>query len=249
MAEVVIMPKQGQSVESCIITEIKKKQGDFVKKGEILFSYETDKASFEEESPAEGVVLASFYHEGDEVPVLENMMIIGSPGEDISSLLSEGPKAERNERPGEQMSDEKADERESQGVPLQKPTAADDPAVNNEMLISPRARKLAEKEAMDVSQITGTGPKGRIIEDDLLNLLQTRPRMTPLARKIASEQGTQPQAAGRGLAGTAKAADLAAPVNAIYGTDYEDRKISNIRKLIARSMHASLQNSAQLTHH
>jgi pyruvate dehydrogenase E2 component (dihydrolipoamide acetyltransferase) len=249
MAEVVIMPKQGQSVESCIITEIKKKQGDFVKKGEILFSYETDKASFEEESPAEGVVLASFYHEGDEVPVLENMMIIGSPGEDISSLLSEGPKAERNERPGEQMSDEKADERESQGVPLQKPTAADDPAVNNEMLISPRARKLAEKEAMDVSQITGTGPKGRIIEDDLLNLLQTRPRMTPLARKIASEQGTQPQAAGRGLAGTAKAADLAAPVNAIYGTDYEVRKISNIRKLIAKSMHASLQNSAQLTHH
>jgi pyruvate dehydrogenase E2 component (dihydrolipoamide acetyltransferase) len=181
--------------------------------------------------------------------VLENMMIIGSPGEDISSLLSEGPKAERNERPGEQMSDEKADERESQGVPLQKPTAADDPAVNNEMLISPRARKLAEKEAMDVSQITGTGPKGRIIEDDLLNLLQTRPRMTPLARKIASEQGTQPQAAGRGLAGTAKAADLAAPVNAIYGTDYEVRKISNIRKLIAKSMHASLQNSAQLTHH
>ena len=249
MAEVVIMPKQGQSVESCIITEIKKKQGDSVKKGEILFSYETDKASFEEESPAEGVVLASFYHEGDEVPVLENMMIIGSPGEDISSLLSEGPKAERNERPGEQMSDEKADERESQGVPLQKPTAADDPAVNNEMLISPRARKLAEKEAMDVSQITGTGPKGRIIEDDLLNLLQTRPRMTPLARKIASEQGTQPQAAGRGLAGTAKAADLAAPVNAIYGTDYEVRKISNIRKLIAKSMHASLQNSAQLTHH
>jgi len=249
MAEVVIMPKQGQSVESCIITEIKKKQGDFVKKGEILFSYETDKASFEEESPAEGVILASFYHEGDEVPVLENMMIIGSPGEDISSLLSEGPKAERNERPGEQMSDEKADERESQGVPLQKPTAADDPAVNNEMLISPRARKLAEKEAMDVSQITGTGPKGRIIEDDLLNLLQTRPRMTPLARKIASEQGTQPQAAGRGLAGTAKAADLAAPVNAIYGTDYEVRKISNIRKLIAKSMHASLQNSAQLTHH
>ena len=249
MAEVVIMPKQGQSVESCIITEIKKKQGDFVKKGEILFSYETDKASFEEESPAEGVILASFYNEGDEVPVLENMMIIGSPGEDISSLLSEGPKAERNERPGEQMSDEKADERESQGVPLQKPTAADDPAVNNEMLISPRARKLAEKEAMDVSQITGTGPKGRIIEDDLLNLLQTRPRMTPLARKIASEQGTQPQAAGRGLAGTAKAADLAAPVNAIYGTDYEVRKISNIRKLIAKSMHASLQNSAQLTHH
>ena len=87
MAVVVIMPKQGQSVESCIITELKKKKGDTVQKGEVLFSYETDKASFEEESPVEGVVLESFYGEGDEVSVLENMMIIGQPGEDISSLL------------------------------------------------------------------------------------------------------------------------------------------------------------------
>ena len=45
MAEVVIMPKQGQSVESCIITELKKKTGDSVKKGDVLFTYETDKAS------------------------------------------------------------------------------------------------------------------------------------------------------------------------------------------------------------
>jgi len=250
MAVVVIMPKQGQSVESCIITEIKKKKGDRVKKGEVLFSYETDKASFEEESPAEGVVLASFYNEGDEVPVLENMMVIGDPGEDISSMIAESPKAEHNEEFGEPESDATADEKDSRSVPLQKSTAVEEsPAVNGEMLISPRARKLAEKEALDVSQITGTGPKGRVIEKDVLNLLQNRPRMTPLARKIASEQGTQPQAAGTGLAGTAKAADLAAPVNTIYGTDYEVRKISNIRKLIAKSMHASLQNSAQLTHH
>ena len=51
MAIVIIMPKQGQSVESCIITEIKKKKGDRVKKSDILFTYETDKATFDEESP------------------------------------------------------------------------------------------------------------------------------------------------------------------------------------------------------
>ena len=56
MATVIILPKQGQSVESCIIGEIKKK-GDAVKKGDVLFTYETDKASFEEESPVDGVVL------------------------------------------------------------------------------------------------------------------------------------------------------------------------------------------------
>ena len=87
MARVIIMPKQGQSVESCIITEIKKKEGDIVNKGDILFAYETDKASFEEESPVDGVVLECFYDEGNEVPVLENMMIIGEPGEDYSDLI------------------------------------------------------------------------------------------------------------------------------------------------------------------
>src|ERR1035437_6603105 len=87
MALVVILPKQGQSVESCIITEIKKKKGDTVKKGDILFAYETDKASFEEESPADGVVLECFYKDGDEVPVLLNMMVIGQPGEDYSMLI------------------------------------------------------------------------------------------------------------------------------------------------------------------
>jgi len=62
MATVVIMPKQGQSVESCIITEWNKKKGDKVTKGEILFSYETDKASFEEEAPVDGILLDLFFN-------------------------------------------------------------------------------------------------------------------------------------------------------------------------------------------
>src|SRR5690554_2615755 len=89
MAVVVIMPKQGQSVESCIITELNKSEGDTVKKGEVLFSYETDKASFEEESPTDGTVLALFAGEGDEIPVLDRVMVIGDPGEDISSLVAD----------------------------------------------------------------------------------------------------------------------------------------------------------------
>ena len=89
MAIAIIMPKQGQSVASCIITEIYKKKGDSVKKGDIIFTYETDKASFEEESPVDGVVLECFYGEGDEVPVLDNMMVIGEPGEDYSDLTGE----------------------------------------------------------------------------------------------------------------------------------------------------------------
>lgn len=243
------MPKQGQSVESCIITELRKKTGDSVKKGEVLFAYETDKASFEEESPLDGVVLACLYDEGDEVPVLENMMVIGAPGEDISSLLgdreteSHGGKEEAvsetaHNSNGVSLADEVSNTPRDKQLP-----------VTNELLVSPRARKLAEKEAVDLTRLAGTGPQGRIIENDVLAHLQQRPRMTPLAKKLAAKEGVQPQSVGTGLAGAARSSDLSTPLNEIYGKDYEERKISNIRKLIARSMHASLQNSAQLTHH
>jgi pyruvate dehydrogenase E2 component (dihydrolipoamide acetyltransferase) len=68
MAVPVIMPKQGQSVESCIISKWHRKKGDRVSKGDILFSYETDKASFEEEAPEDGILLDVFFEEGDDVP-------------------------------------------------------------------------------------------------------------------------------------------------------------------------------------
>ena len=71
MAEAVFMPKQGQSVESCIITQWYKKKGDKVETGDLLFAYETDKAAFEEEARTEGILIDIFYGEGEEVPVLE----------------------------------------------------------------------------------------------------------------------------------------------------------------------------------
>lgn len=250
MADVVIMPKQGQSVESCIITELKKRNGDSVKKGDVLFTYETDKASFEEESPADGVVLACFYEEGDEVPVLEKMMLIGQPGEEYASQVSGSHPADQKADPvGQDEAKGTVNAREVNPTGDHSPARAVSTSVSSALFVSPRARKLADKEAVDVSQLTGTGPKGRITENDVRTFLINRPRMTPLAKKLAAEQGTQAHAPGSGLAGTARAADLAVPVNTIYGIDYEDKKISNMRRLIAKSMHASLQNSAQLTHH
>lgn len=244
MATLIILPKQGQSVESCIITEIKKKKGDVVKKGDVLFAYETDKASFEEESPVDGVVLECFYNEGDEVEVLLNMMVIGEEGEDYSGLLGTSAIA-----PSKEEEKESTTEVVKESVPVK----AEIEAINinqDEIFISPRAKSLAIKEAIDISQLTGSGPKGRLIEQDVKAALENRGKLTPLAKKIAAEEGLQAQGAGSGLAGTVKSTDLApAPANALYGADYQDVKLSNMRKIIAKSMHASLQNSAQLTHH
>ena len=80
MASAVIMPKAGITVESCIIGTWEKKVGDAVKVGDVLFSYETDKASFECESTAAGTLLDIFFEEGDEVPCLVNVCAVGNPG-------------------------------------------------------------------------------------------------------------------------------------------------------------------------
>ncbi|MBR4017824.1 MAG: 2-oxo acid dehydrogenase subunit E2 [Oscillospiraceae bacterium] len=74
------MPKAGITVESCIIGEWLKKVGDSVKEGDILFTYETDKASFECESTATGTILEILHEAGDEVPCLDAVCTIGVPG-------------------------------------------------------------------------------------------------------------------------------------------------------------------------
>ena len=254
MAQLLILPKLGQSVESCIISEVRKNKGDSVKKGEILYVYETDKASFEEESPADGVILEMLFKEGDEVPVLSNMMVIGAPGEDYASLLG-SPAKQGEERfedtVGTSVSAEVKPEVEDlkekvSDEPSGKATVARGEA--DKIFISPRAKHLAEKEAVDTWDVSGTGPKGRIVEKDVKAATGGQ-KKTPLAKKMIQAEGLHVTQEGSGLAGTVRSGDLQAPENIIYGVDYEDKKLSNMRKLIAKSMHASLQNSAQLTHH
>ena len=90
MATPVIMPRQGQSVESCILTEWKVNVGDQVAEGDVLAVIETDKASFDLESTASGTVLALFWEADDDVPVLANVAAIGNEGEDVEEFRPAG---------------------------------------------------------------------------------------------------------------------------------------------------------------
>jgi pyruvate dehydrogenase E2 component (dihydrolipoamide acetyltransferase) len=102
MATAVIMPRQGQSVESCILTQWYKEVGDRVSGGDLLFAYETDKAAFEAESPVDGILLARFFEEGDEVPVLENTAVVGEEGESFKEFMpGDSGSAGVRERPAE----------------------------------------------------------------------------------------------------------------------------------------------------
>ena len=228
------MPKQGQSVESCIVTEFKKKVGDTVAVGDVLFSYETDKASFEEEAQVAGTVLACFFKDGDEIPVLTNVMVIGAPGESFAEFA-----------PGD-AAPQAAPAAEAPAAQAAAPAAAPSPAAEPAAApaagpvvpgapVSPRARKTAAEKGVDTAQLAGSGPHGRIIERDVL------------------AGGKAAPAAGTGLDGTVKGSDLKTwkPNHtdiAGEGEDFTVEKMSNMRKLIAKSMYNSLQNSAQLTH-
>ena len=173
-AKAVIMPKAGITVESCIIGEWLKQVGDQVKVGDILFTYETDKASFECESTEEGELLAIFFEEGDEVPCLENVCAVGPHGEPTDCL-----------KPGaEPVAVEEA---------VVAPAAEAAPAEAAPAMqivpgapVSPRAAKLAKAAGVDASLAVGTGPEGRIIERDVQKLIAEG---VPAAAKTAVADG------------------------------------------------------------
>ncbi|MFO7655593.1 MAG: dihydrolipoamide acetyltransferase family protein [Bacteroidales bacterium] len=241
MAIPVIMPRQGQSVETCIITQWFKKKGDVVKKGDVLFAYETDKAAFEEEAAEEGTILEIFFSDGDEVPVLTNVAVIGKPGENTNEFLPSGKNTNIEKEPSTATGTNKPDE-----------VAPEIPVSNTvkhtgRIIISPRARNLAEKLGVPFAQVAGTGPGGRIIERDIESYAKSHGTFTRLASGIASSEGLSAPVSGSGVGGRVMASDL------LHETTRPDsfgiKKLSNIRRIIAQNMHASLQNSAQLTHH
>ena len=176
------MPKQGQSVESCIVTEFKKKVGDKVAVGDVLFSYETDKASFDEDAKVEGTVLACFFNDNDEIPCLTNVMVIGEPGESFSEYAPSGAGASAASgaeptSPATEPANAVAEPVARQGSPAIEVTAAATPGASASPAtgtvaanapVSPRARKLAAEKGVDTAQVAGTGPHGRIIERDVI---------------------------------------------------------------------------------
>ena len=247
MATTVIMPKQGQSVESCIITEIRKNVGDKVSVGDVLFAYETDKASFEEEAKVAGTVLAWFYKEGDEVPCLTDVMVIGEEGEEIAS-----PKPSPEGKGEEPNPDLPLKSREPEGAAIPKSFPSGEDFV--EAHASPRARRTAKEKGIDWYPLEGSGPDGRIIERDVIEAAHTHGALTGKARAVMADAGLVAPFHGTGLAGNIRAEDLR--YDAITTSDdndgtvlYDDVPMSNMRKLIARAMYNALQNSAQLTHH
>tara|TARA_B100002019_G_scaffold96938_1_gene83439 strand:+ start:2991 stop:4343 length:1353 start_codon:yes stop_codon:yes gene_type:complete len=248
MATPVIMPRQGQSVESCILTEWKVKQGDSVSEGDVLAVIETDKASFDLESTASGKVLELFWEADDDVPVLANVLVIGEDGENVEEFRPAGGGASVPDVSS--SPDATVTEAPSSVVESSIPTTASAPISSNEVPlggisagVSPRARKLAFRHGLDPETLEGSGPNGRVIERDVEAVISGRPRLSASAVSKARD-GMEPPIRGKGLAGMALASDMREP-GAIEGAKVE--QVKGIRKLVAERMIQSLQTSAQLT--
>lgn len=250
MATPVIMPRQGQSVESCIIAKWHKKKGEQVQAGELLFSYETDKASFDEEAKVSGTLLEVFFEEGDDVPCLKNVCVIGQPGESAEEFR---PEESTGNVPEEEASGPQPD---STAAAPDKEAVLSPTAVSggDAVRISPRAKNLALREGVDYRYAEASGPYGRIIERDIAALREAGHVMTPAAREesMSSREGSLPR--GTGIGGRITTGDLETgavePEKAEPGPPqplYEEVKLTNIRKVIARAMHHSITSTCQLT--
>ena len=159
MATEVRMPQLGLTMEWGTVEKWLKSEGDSIKKGEVLLEIKTDKLTNEIESEVEGVILKIFAKEGEDVPVKGLLCVIGDVGEIFDeSSISKSDKAEDN------------NEIETKEIKNEVRIQAERMCKNNgKIKISPLARKTAEKMSIDYTNMTGTGPGGRIIQRDILN--------------------------------------------------------------------------------
>src|SRR3989442_6994139 len=163
MASEVRLPRLGQGMESGTIVKWLKAEGARVEKGEPLYELDTDKVTQEVEAEASGVLLKIAVQEG-EVEVGRTIAYIGEAGEAVVEVSAPAPKeeAKQEEKPAEEPRPE----------PTKKEAAA--ASTDGRVKASPLARRIAPERGIDLAALTGTGPDGRIVAEDV-----ERPPATP----------------------------------------------------------------------
>jgi pyruvate dehydrogenase E2 component (dihydrolipoamide acetyltransferase) len=228
MATKVLMEALSPTMEEGRLVEWKKKEGDPVAVGEVLAEVETDKAVMDLQARAAGVLLKQVVAPGTTVTVTGLVGIIGNAGEDVSALVSGGGAAAPAKPAAAAKAPAAAPAKAAPGAPAvpaakaaappappaPAPAAAPAPVANGgRVKASPLARKVAADRGVDLAQVQGSGPEGRIIVRDLENAPAT--------------------AAGR-------AAEPPSRRTATAGEAYSDVPLTQIRKTIAKRLSQSL---------
>ncbi len=207
MAVEVVMPKFGLTMTEGTIQQWFKSEGDTIKAGEALFEVETEKVLYEVEAPADGTVAKLLYAVEAVVGVGLPVAVIAEAGEEVAEVAA-------------RYADAAAAPVAAPPEPAPVAASAAPPAAEEKrgrVPVTPAARKLAKEHSIDLSGVTGTGPRGRITREDVQKIIDSGGQAAPPPAPAA------PSAAA------------------------EDIPLRGMRKVIAERMHQSLQGSAQLT--
>ena len=195
------MPKLGVDMQEGEIIEWKKQEGDVVNEGDILLEIMSDKTNMELEAEDSGVLLKITRQAGETVPVTEVIGYIGAEGEVVADNVASAPAAE----PAPKV--EEVATVEAPVVATQAPVVHE----GGKVRATPKARKVARELGIDLTQVPGTGAKGRVHADDVENFKGAQPKVTPLARKIAADLGIDlASVSGTGFGGKITKEDILA---------------------------------------
>jgi pyruvate dehydrogenase E2 component (dihydrolipoamide acetyltransferase) len=189
MADVVDMPKLGFDMAEGTLVRWVIAEGEEVAKGAVLAEIETDKATVEVESNFSGTVLRHLVKEGTPVPVGDPIAVIGEAGEKVDvEALTGGEKAAEKEAPDARAVEEEAKEA-AEGEPV--PVEEGGVQLPGGVRASPLARKMAEDRGIDLRNVQGTGPKGRIIKKDI-ETYQAAPQPAAAPERVAPQPEKKP---------------------------------------------------------
>ncbi len=250
MAKEFFIPKLGQTVEEVTLVRWLVEDGAEVSQGQEVLEVETDKAIFPVESNGKGILHRGPFEEGDVLPVLKVVAIIGGPGDKFVA-------GEETDKPA--VSDSQP---EAAVAPSPAPTAPSTETVSGRVFASPRARKLAAAEGVDLARVSPSGGNGtRVVERDVATYLMSAPKSTPLAQKMAADAGVDLNTlTGSGPAGKIMKADVARAIapaaisspltstaNLPIAEVIERVPLKGVRAIIAERMAASVHTSARVT--
>jgi pyruvate dehydrogenase E2 component (dihydrolipoamide acetyltransferase) len=230
MAHPILMPKPGQMTEECVLVAWHKREGDQVRKGDLLFEIESDKSNMDVEAFEEGVLLRQYVAEGESVPVNAICAYVGEPGEVVPARAPASAAASTQEGPAAVVpfpgvaTAAAVPVAASAVVPLESP---------ERLRISPRASRLAASAGIDPRSVTGSGPDGRIVERDVRLAVEAATAAAKQAAPVTLPAPVLAVAPGRASA----AGRVAAPPSpASDAEDAEPRPLSRMRRVIAERL-------------
>ncbi|TWT01111.1 dihydrolipoamide acetyltransferase family protein [Planomicrobium sp. CPCC 101079] len=255
MAKEIFMPKLSSTMQVGTLLQWFKNEGDTVEVGDALFEIMTDKINIEVEAYEEGILLKKYYEEDDEVPINHVVGYIGKADEKVP----DSPPGEAGGAGSDSQDTQDEDEEdvfdttpEERSEPSSQ-SSTESAASSEKPRATPAARRVAKEKAVSLTEIEGSGPKGRIQQGDVMAFATSNaaPKATPLAKKVAEAEGIRLQdVKGSGSQGKIYRADVeeaGQPVSSPAAAAGKRVKMEGIRKVVAERMLKSKTSAPHVT--